>query len=167
MVAKCADFCEPAHAHSRRCQEGSCTSVHIRFPQDCARPYLRSQYDLANCRQYSTLAIHSNDNDLWKTWVLLSRIGFSRMPSLRICDRICAPVAKRLARVQESPLDDPTTNASRRLPDPTRTARGRSDFGAALGGARSRRSVAGLLGGGQLSAPLHSPGRDGRVVCRR
>jgi len=37
---------------------------------------------LARFRQYSTFAIHSNDNDLWKTSLLQFVTSFSRLPSL-------------------------------------------------------------------------------------
>ena len=36
---------------------------------------------LARYRQFSTCAIHKNDNDLWKTFLLRFESGFSRLPS--------------------------------------------------------------------------------------
>ena len=36
--------------------------------------------ELAGYRQYSTCAIHSNDNDLWKTFLLRFESAFSRFP---------------------------------------------------------------------------------------
>lgn len=60
----------------------SCTSVHNRYPQPPRGAYHFAQSDLLSYRHQSTCAIHSNDNDLWKTFLLQFESGFSRLPSL-------------------------------------------------------------------------------------
>jgi hypothetical protein len=58
-----------------------CTSVHTRCPQVAAFAYPRGERDLRRYRQFSTRAIHKNDNDLWKTLLLRFESVFSRLPS--------------------------------------------------------------------------------------
>lgn len=83
----------------RRLEKNSCTSVHRRFPQGCPGPYSRLDADLARFRQSSTIAIHSNDNDLWKTFLLRFVSGFSRLPSpstaVAVGGRVDRPAAPR------------------------------------------------------------------------
>jgi hypothetical protein len=70
----------------------SCTSVHTPYPQEWRGPYRCGCADLESCRQLSTRAIHSNTNDLWKTFLLRFDSGFSSMPSPRwFLDAATAP----------------------------------------------------------------------------
>jgi len=81
---KTTRFCV-ARAGSRppvffRPRANSCTSVHNRSPQVCDGAYPCRRAHLAGCRHFSTCAIHKNDNDLWKTFLLCFESGFSRLP---------------------------------------------------------------------------------------
>lgn len=62
-------------------RDAPCTSVHTRFQQEAGEAYRRASAHLAHYRQLSTLAIHSNDNELWKTLLLRFESGFSTLRS--------------------------------------------------------------------------------------
>jgi hypothetical protein len=136
----------------------SCTSVHNAFPQVDAGSYRRAQMHLARYRQYSTFAIHSSDNDLWKTLLLQFFSAFSRFPSL--------PLALSLRRLTKGSV----AHASCQLPQAAGTTRGRAANGAP-GGPRRRRTMGRILvvAVGRLLRPMHARAGRSRVVqtCRR
>src|SRR6185312_1624737 len=113
-------------AQNRARKNESCTSVHTRFPQMLIEAYVWTDGDLARCRHLSTSAIHSNDNDLWKTSLLRFESGLSRLPSLPLATSPHQCTSVHRSQLHPSLASHVSNHASRSLRYASRTARRRA-----------------------------------------